>query len=270
MISVGHKLSNMKYSNIQWTDSTINFWSGCKKVSEGCKFCYMYRIKDRNKEKGSIIYRVSDRTFYQAMDWEEPRMIFTCSMSDFFIEEADGWREDAWNVIRLIQQHKWLILTKRPERIIENLPADWGEGWDNVWLGVTVENQECLKRAAILSKIPAKIRFISAEPLLEEIDFLQKFDGEQVINSFQWVLIGGESGNDYGYYRYRPSEISWYERAIDDLRKVPDMAIFVKQMGSHLKKTMNLKHYHGGEIKELPKNLQVREFPLDGMEFGVK
>ncbi len=144
---------------------------------------------------------------------------------------------------------------------MECLPKDWEEGWDNVWLGVTVENQECFQRAAILAKIPAKIRFISAEPLLEEIDFLEKIDGEQVINSFQWVLLGGESGNDYGNYRYRPSEISWYERAIDDLRKVPDMAIFVKQMGSHLKKTMNLKHYHGGEIKEWPKHLQIREYP---------
>ncbi len=251
----------MKETKIQWTDSTMNFWSGCKKISEGCKFCYMYRMKEKNNEKGSIVYRVSDKTFYQSMDWEEPRMIFTCSMSDFFIEEADQWREDAWNVIRHTKQHKWLILTKRPERILECLPKDWEEGWDNVWLGVTVENQECFQRAAILAKIPAKIRFISAEPLLEEIDFLEKIDGEQVINSFQWVLLGGESGNDYGNYRYRPSEISWYERAIDDLRKVPDMAIFVKQMGSHLKKTMNLKHYHGGEIKEWPKHLQIREYP---------
>ena len=255
------KFKQMKFSNIQWTDSTINFWSGCKKVSEGCKFCYMYRIKEKNNEKGSVIYRTSDKTFYQAMDWEEPRMIFTCSMSDFFLEEADKWRDEAWKVIRYTKQHKWLILTKRPERILANLPEDWGEGWDNVWLGVTVENQECFKRAAVLSKIPAKIRFISAEPLLEEIDFLEKIDGEQVINSFRWILLGSETGNDFGNYKYRPSELAWFERAIDDLRSVPNMAVFVKQMGSHLKKIMNLKHYHGGDITEWPENLQIREYP---------
>jgi len=253
----------MKETNIQWTDSTMNFWSGCKKVSEGCKYCYMYRIKEKYNQSGSNITRISDNRFREAMTWEDPRLIFTCSMSDFFIAEADGWREDAWDVIRNTKHHTWLILTKRPERIMDCLPEDWGEGWDNVWLGVTVENQKCFERAAVLSKIPAKIRFISAEPLLEEIDFLARIDGEQVINAFQWVLIGGESGNEYGNYRYRPSEIAWYERAIKDLRTCPDVAIFVKQMGSHLRKIMKLKHYHGGEPSEWPEHLRIREFPLE-------
>ena len=123
----------MTKSFIQWTDNTVNFWSGCQKVSEGCKFCYMYRLKDQNGQSGSVVRRSSDAKFYEALYWKEPTMIFTCSMSDFFIEEADEWREDAWDVIRRTPQHKWQILTKRPERIKECLPADWGEGWDNVW-----------------------------------------------------------------------------------------------------------------------------------------
>jgi len=118
----------MKQTNIQWTDSTVNFWTGCKKVSEGCKYCYMYRIKDRQGKIGSFVKRVSDYSFYEPLSWEEPMLIFTCSMSDFFIEEADPWRKDAWDVIRKTPQHKWQILTKRPERIKDCLPDDWGNG----------------------------------------------------------------------------------------------------------------------------------------------
>jgi protein gp37 len=154
----------MVNTNIQWAESTVNFWVGCKKISEGCKFCYMYRILEGNKKDPSNIWRTSDSTFYNTLYWKEPTRIFTNSMSDFFIEEADEWRDDAWDVIRRTPQHIWMILTKRPERIKECLPEDWGEGWDNVWLGVTVENQKCFQKAKLLSEIPATIRFISAEP----------------------------------------------------------------------------------------------------------
>src|SRR5688500_10598056 len=161
----------MKNSFIQWTDSTVNFWHGCQKVSEGCKYCYMHRMKDKNGESGAIVKRTSDYKFYEALYWDKPRMIFTCSMSDFFIKDADDWRDDAWDVIRRTPQHTWQILTKRPERISECLAPAWGDGWDNVWLGVSVESQTFMDRALVLSEIPARVRYISAEPLLEEIDF---------------------------------------------------------------------------------------------------
>ena len=260
----------MKQTNIQWTDSTVNFWTGCKKVSEGCKYCYMYRIKDRQGKIGSFVKRVSDYSFYEPLSWEEPMSIFTCSMSDFFIEEADPWRKDAWDVIRKTPQHKWQILTKRPERIKDCLPDDWGNGWDNVWLGVSVENQKHLSRAVILADIPAKVKFISAEPLLEEIDFLAELNGSRIIDSYHWVILGGESGNEYGEFRYRPSEISWYEKAINDLHMHTSVAVFVKQLGSHLKKTMKLRHYHGGDLKEWPTNLQFQEFPISDKELEIK
>ena len=251
----------MKATNIEWTDATMNFWNGCKKVSEGCKFCYMYRMKEKYKQSGATIYRAGENKFTEAMDWEEPKRIFTCSMSDFFLEEADEWRKDAWDVIRYTKHHTWLILTKRPERIKQCLPPDWGDGWDNVWLGVTVENQKCFERAAILADIPAKVKFISAEPLLEEIDFLAKIDGKRVIDNFDWVILGGESGNDFGYYKYRPSELSWYEKAITDLKEKTNCAVFVKQLGNYLKNKLKLKHYHGGDVTEWPTNLQIREYP---------
>jgi protein gp37 len=226
----------------------------------------MYRIKEKNGQSGSIVSKASDSKFYEALFWKDPSMIFTCSMSDFFIEEADKWRDEAWDVIRRTPQHIWQILTKRPERITKCLPSDWGNGWENVWLGTSIEKQKYMHRALTLSNIPAKVRFISAEPLLEEIDFLEKIDDVQVINSIRWIILGGETGNDWGKFRYRPSEVEWYEKAIKDLRTVPNMAIFVKQMGCHLRNTLKLKHYHGGDINEFPKNLQIREFPIDGIE----
>jgi protein gp37 len=259
----------MEKSNIQWTGNTVNFWMGCKKVSPACKYCYLYRIMAKNGGDGSTIKRVSDATFYKSLYWKQPTVIFTCSMSDFFLPEADAWREDAWDVIRRTPQHTWQILTKRPERIAECLPPDWGAGWDNVWLGVSVENQEYFKRVAILNKIPAKIRFISAEPLLEEIDFLAEIDGKRVIDSVQWVIIGGESGNSYGPYGYRPSEISWYERAINDLKQNTSAAVFNKQLGCYLRDKLKLKHYHGGEMNEWPENLRVREFPVENISFNM-
>ena len=119
-----------------------------------------------------------------------------------------------------------------------------------------------MHRATTLSKIPAKLRFISAEPLLEEIDFLVEDDnGERIIDSFKWMILGGESGNEFGAYRYRPCEISWMERVIKDLKENTSVAVFNKQLGSHLRKTMGLKHPHGGNMSEWPTNLRIREFP---------
>jgi protein gp37 len=253
-------------TTIQWTDFSVNFWSGCLKTSEGCKYCYMHRIKEKNGLDGSIVRRACDATFYDALYWKEPQKVFTCSMSDFFIKEADAWREDAWDVIRRTPQHTWQILTKRPERIKECLPPDWGDGWDNVWIGVSVENQKCFQRAAILSEIPAKLRFISAEPLLEPIDFLQEIDGVRVIDNFDWVIVGGESGNEFGKYQYRPCKIEWIEKVITDLKEHTSVAVFNKQLGSFLKKELKLKGHHGSDMSEWPKQLRIREFPKHELE----
>src|SRR5690349_7168633 len=119
-------------TKIQWADSTVNFWHGCHKVSEGCKFCYMFRDKQRYGQDPEIVVRAKAASFDKALHWKDPRRIFTCSWSDFFIEDADAWRADAWEIIRHTPQPTWLILTKRPERIAECLPPDWGAGYKNV------------------------------------------------------------------------------------------------------------------------------------------
>jgi len=257
----------MEKSNIEWTNATQNFWVGCHRVSAGCKFCYMHRILDgaNGKGDGNIVRRTSNANFYRPMDWKERKWIFTCSMSDFFIEEADEWRLDAWQVIKETPQHRWLILTKRPERIEKCLPADWGNGYPNVALGVTVENQANTHRLEILSKIPAKCRFISAEPLLEEVDlFIENEIGERYIDKFHWVIIGGESGNETGPYRYRPCELDWIRKLVKELKAKTKVSVFVKQLGSYQAKVLKLRHPHGGDILEFPQDLRIREFPTKG------
>ena len=204
-------------SKIEWTQSTWNPWHGCIKVSPGCKNCYMYRDKNRYGQDPKQVSR-SKTTFNDPLKWEEPRLVFTCSWSDWFIDEADGWRDDAWNVIRQAPQHTFQILTKRPERILDHLPRDWGNGWAHVWLGVSIESQKYVTRLDLLRQVPARVRFISAEPLIAPIAFgsLKKID---------WVITGGESGP-----KARPMDMDWV-RSIRDKCKREGIAFFHKQNG---------------------------------------
>jgi protein gp37 len=253
----------MRKSLIQWCDYTQNFWWGCIKLGTECAKCYMYRWLNDKGGNGRNIFRLSDSKFFEPLYWKEKGRVFTCSFSDFFLEEADCWRDDAWDVIRRTPHLTWLILTKRPERILYCLPSDWGQGWDNVWLGVSVGIQSSFERAKVLAEIPAKIRFISAEPILEELDFMIEFNGNPLMSHYQWVIFGGETGNETGPYTYRPCKVEWFERAIKELKANFEIAVFVKQMGSHLKKEMRLKHYHGGDPLEWPKHLRILEHPDD-------
>lgn len=245
-----------KESKIQWTDGTWNPWHGCKKVSPGCKYCYMYRDKDRYGQDPTKVLR-SKAKFNEPLKWDEPRLVFTCSWSDWFIEEADEWRDEAWKIIRDTPQHTYQILTKRPKRIKDNLPEDWGDGYDNVWLGVSIENNNALNRLRYFHNIPAKVRFASIEPLIESIDEIELYVVQRFID---WAIIGGESGNDTGKYRYRPCELHWIENIIETL-KMDNIPVFVKQLGTHLAKELNLNDRHGGDISEWPEHIQIREMP---------
>lgn len=204
-------------THITWTESTWNPWQGCHKVSQGCKNCYMFRQKRQFGQEPDVVLRSSDVTFKAPLRWQGPRMIFTCSWSDFFIEEADPWRDEAWDIIRATPRHIYQILTKRPERIAESLPADWGDGWRHVWLGVSVESQEYTHRLDTLAGIPAAIRFVSAEPLLGPLDL------RPWLGVLDWVIVGGESGPDF-----RPMDMAW-ARDIRDQATLYGVAFFFKQ-----------------------------------------
>lgn len=249
-------------TNIQWTDETVNFWMGCKKVSAGCKLCYMYRDMDRYGKNGSVVVPVQEKTNLNKLRKLAPgSKIFTCSWSDFFIEEADPWRARAWDIIRAHPQFIWQILTKRPERIKQCLPDDWGDGYPNVWLGVSVENQEAAdERIPILIDIPAVVRFLSCEPLLEFVD-LFNYGQNKWYKSIHWVIVGGESGNDVGKYTYRPCDLNWIKDIVFNCERY-NVPVFVKQLGTHLSKELHLKDRHAGVVGEFPFSLRVLQFPI--------
>lgn len=251
-------------SKIQWTGNTWNPWQGCRKVSPGCKFCYMYRDKERFKQDPTVVVRSKPTTFTKPLTWHEPGLVFTCSWSDWFISEADEWRPEAWDIIRQTPHLLYQILTKRPERIAANLPPDWGEGYKNVWLGVSAENQATFnERVPILADIPAHVRFLSIEPLLEPIrfaDVIRSGASKYPFDKIRWVIVGGESGNDTGRYRYRPCNIEWMEVIVNSCRSL-DVPVFVKQMGTAIAKERRMVDHHGGDIDEFPLTLQIRQFP---------
>jgi protein gp37 len=246
-------------SNIEWCDATWNIARGCTKVDEDCKACYMYRDSMNSTRYDPMAVVRTKTVFDLPLRIKEPSKIFTCSLTDFFHEAIDSYRHEAWDIIRRCPQHTFQILTKRPERIVSCLPADWGYGWPNVWLGTSVGSEKGLHRANILERldIPMAVRFISFEPLHGYIE--TNWDLGWIMR-FQWVIIGGESGNETGKYRYRPCELHWMEELLYafDSCGVP---VFVKQMGTHLAKAMNMSDRHGVDISEFPSHLQIRQFP---------
>lgn len=239
-------------SAIQWTENTWNPWHGCTKVSEGCKYCYMYRDKERYGQDPTTVMR-SKTNFNAPLKWKDPTLIFTCSWSDWFIEDADEWRKEAWEIIKKTPQHTYQILTKRPERILQCLPDDWGEGYPNVWLGVSVENQKAVKRVGELVKVPAIVRFISAEPLLELVDL-------DLLDSIHWVIVGGESGNSTGKYKFRKCSLGMIAYILMQCQD-SNVPVFIKQLGTWLSTDLKLKDHHGGDMSEWPKDYQIRQMP---------
>jgi protein gp37 len=115
--------------------------------------------------------------------------VFTCSISDFFSARADEWRAEAWKIIHDTPSLVWFVLTKRPERIASHLPPDWGMGYPNVWLGTSTGCRQTLNKMDTLCGIPAALRFVSVEPLLEDISRDINLEG------FGWIATGGESGS---------------------------------------------------------------------------
>jgi protein gp37 len=209
---------------IEWTDATVNFWRGCQKVSPGCAHCYMFADQRRHGLDPEVVVRCSDSTFFapvRARKWRAlptGSMVFTCSWSDFFHEAADEWRPEAWEVIRQRDDLIWQVLTKRPENVADRLPEDWGDGWGNVWMGVSIENRRWVGRADVLRQTPAEVRFISAEPLLGPLDGLD-------LTGIDWLIAGGESGPGH-----RRVDADWV-RDLRDRCADEGVAFFFKQWG---------------------------------------
>jgi protein gp37 len=213
-------------SSIGWTHFTFNPWVGCWKCAPECLRCYVGRQRSL-LQRGIQPYGAvtAQKTWMNPFAWQDaagptaPRSgtqaarIFTCSLSDFFLPQVDKvllpgetmaklarritvgadttWRDAAWRIIRATPNLVYLILTKRPEAILGRLPADWGDGYPNVWLGTSVGCKQTLNKIDALRDVPVHpeaVRFVSSEPLLEDISREINLDG------IGWLIAGGESG----------------------------------------------------------------------------
>lgn len=241
-------------SAIEWTDATWNPWMGCERVSPGCAHCYMYR-EQRQYGHDPEALRRSKTKFFEPLRWTEARLVFTCSWSDWFHPAADAWREEAWDVVRQTPHLTYQILTKRPELIAERLPGDWDDGWEHVWLGVSIENSRFTWRADALRDVPAAVRFVSAEPLLGSLFETGGRRAPLDLDSIDWLIVGGESGPGS-----RRLDLAWaHELAVacDDA----STAFFMKQLGSVLARGLGSRDRKGGDMSVFPSELRRREMP---------
>lgn len=320
-------------SKIEWTHHTFNPWRGCTKVSAGCANCYAERQSLRNPRVLGVWGDDGVRVKASEAGWREPRKwnreaadrgvpsrVFCASMADVFEFREDVMLARALllNLIHETRHLNWLLLTKRPEHIeplLKRARNDlfglhlhdarvmvdrWiaGEPPANVWLGVSVENQECAdQRIPILLRTPAARRFVSYEPALGPVDWRSiADDGHNAINALtgnyikadrvyegsalDWIIVGGESGP-----AARPFDIEW---ALNTIRQceAAGVAYFIKQLGRYvIQDNVNvsdwpdsthfegdgrhvasarimLRDSHGGDMAEWPDDLRVREFPI--------
>lgn len=255
-----------KDTAISWTQDTWNPWQGCAKVSPGCAHCYMFRDKERFGQDPTVVVRSKPATFLAPLKEKSPRIIFTCSWSDFFHVDADPWREEAWDVIRRTPHHIYQVLTKRPERIADHLPSDWGKrGYPNVWLGTSVENQRWASRIPLLLSVPAAVHWISAEPLLGPLDLttvyrdaMDETHGVPVLlagGGLDWVVVGGESGKEH-----RPMNLDW-ARTLRDQCVRAGVAFHFKQVGGNRPKDGG-RLLDGREWNEMPVTLTPTRSPV--------
>lgn len=217
----------MAQSNIEWTEQTWNPTTGCNKISQGCKYCYADSFAKRLQSMGVEKYKngfsltIHPDVLNEPKKWK-PSVIFVNSMSDLFHEDIPlEYISQVFKVMNECPQHQFQVLTKRAERLEELSPLlNWTE---NIWAGVSVENQETTFRIAHLQRTGAFIKFLSCEPLLENLPDLD-------LALIDWVIVGGESG-----HRARPIKESWVLDIRDQCQKA-SVAFFFKQWGGKNKK----------------------------------
>lgn len=185
-----------------------NPWHGCIKCSEGCQNCYVYHLDAMRGKSGADVYRTKTGFKYPLSKDRAGRykvqsgeMISVCMTSDFFLKEADEWRSEAWDIMHTRSDVIFLLLTKRPERIRECLPENWGDSWENVFLNVTCENQQRAdERIPLLLELPFKHKGLHCAPLLGPLRIGAYLDSGQI----EQVTCGGEN-----YGGSRPCDYDW-------------------------------------------------------------
>lgn len=208
-----------------------NPWRGCHRYSEGCKYCYIH--------KGDAKRGMDTNNIVKSKNFEAPiaknkngeykmksgKLVYVCFSSDFLIEDADVWRDECWKMMKERSDLHFLFLTKRIERFMECIPSDWGEGYDNVTIGCTIENQDrANQRLSLFSKMPIKHKNIICQPLIEKIDI------EKYLDNVELVVVGGESDRNA-----RPLDYDW----VLDIRKQcirKEVPFEFRQCGTHFLK----------------------------------
>lgn len=180
-------------------------WRGCHRYSEGCKYCYIHKGDSRRGEDTNLIVKSDkfDAPIAKKKNGDykmkSGQLVYLCFSTDFFIEEGDAWRAECWEMIKERQDLNFLFLTKRIERFWQCVPEDWGEGYDNVTIGCTIENQaRADERLKLFASYPIKHKNIICQPLIEAIEI------EQYLEGIELVVVGGESDKEA-----RPLNYDW-------------------------------------------------------------
>lgn len=224
-----------------------NPWHGCHKVSEGCLHCYVYRMDGRHGKDASHIVKTSafnmplKRDRYGQYSIPDHSTLYTCFTSDFLVEEADAWRMDVWAMMKARPLVQFIFFTKRIDRLASCLPPDWGDGYPNVTIGCTVENQKRAdERLPLFMRLPIQTRWIIAEPLLGPLDLSPFLTARIAL-----IAAGGESGPEA-----RESDYAWIQalKAQADAAHIP---FLYHQTGAKLRKD--------GKLYTIPRKLQTTQ-----------
>ena len=207
-----------------------NPWHGCHKISSGCQHCYVYRRDDEFGKDSSIVTKNTSFDLplrknkigeYKLRAQDD--YVYTCFTSDFFLEEADLWRNELWQIMKIRSDLDFLFITKRIHRFYQCIPEDWADGYDNVTICCTVENQDCADfRLPIFLAAPIKHKKLACEPLLEKLDLRAYLKP-----SISSVVVGGESG-----LKARVCDFDW----VLDIReqcKQAKVGFYFKQTGAN-------------------------------------
>jgi protein gp37 len=235
-------------SSIEWTDATWNPVRGCTKISPGCKHCYAETFAERFRgvpghpyEQGFDLKLIPEK-LAEPLKWKTPKTIFVNSMSDLFHTDVpDEYIEQVARVMCLANWHTYQVLTKRAERLRELLSTrlSFAASLPHIWWGVSVENRKHgVPRIDVLRAAPAKLRFLSVEPLLEDL-------GEIDLEGIDWVIVGGESGAGA-----RPMKPEWVEK-IKEQCKSANVPFFFKQWGG-LRKSKTGRELNGRTYDDIP------------------
>ncbi|MFN3428362.1 MAG: DUF5131 family protein [Candidatus Sericytochromatia bacterium] len=223
---------------IEWTQMTWNPVTGCDKVSQGCKNCYAERMAmGAARYVNGFEVTQHDDLVELPLKWKKPKVIFVNSMSDLFHERvSEDFIRRVFDTMVRCPQHVFQVLTKRSQRLLDLAPSlPWPE---NVWMGVSVEDEKVTARIDHLRKVPASVRFLSCEPLIGPLADLS-------LAGIHWVIVGGESGP-----RARPMQQEWVESILDQCRR-ERVAFFFKQWGG-VRKDRTGRLLNGQTFDEMP------------------